>query len=66
VQTEGTVFAFVAPHEAGTELLRAADMVRKAAYDHVKSTADNGAPVFLSNCSARAPEEGVNFWTTAT
>jgi hypothetical protein len=32
----------------------------------VRSTADSGAPEDLSNCSARAPLEGVYFLTTCT
>lgn len=53
-------------HEGGNCPARRSAMDMNAAYDQVRSTAERGAPVFLSNCSAREPSAGVYFWAIST
>lgn len=55
----GTVFPLLEPQEAGTMPARRSAALRNEAYDQVRSAAESGVPLALSNCSERAPVEGV-------
>lgn len=65
-QVAGGAAAFREPQLVGYFPDRRWDMVTKAAYDQVRSTAERGTPVSRLNCSASAPSLGVYFWAIAT
>jgi len=55
LHTDGTVSPPDDPHDAGTLPARRSAAVSKAAYDQVRSYADNGVPSERENCSEREP-----------
>ena len=55
LHADGTVSPLDDPHDAGTVPARRAAAVSKAAYDQVRSYADNGVPLEREYCSEREP-----------